>query len=208
MQEVTREEVIAILNKLGIQVGPAHHAKHVDAKCPNGHNSSFGNFVVYTNGSGNCVCFSCHFEKKSLISLIMHMRKCNYVEAMEFAGRKYELRYDVKRSETPKTLPEKKGEQPEPQIFDYSTTTTFDPNDFVYTRQRGYTREFVREFQIRRVISGYRKDFMILPIPEANAYEFKKLVEREKLEEFLGVTGKSLKEMRALYKLGKRQEIS
>lgn len=64
----------------------------------------------------------------------------------------------------------------------------FNPEDFYYTKVRGFTKEFCKQFNIRRCISGYFSEYFIIPIQDTkkdlHVFEARKLQLKEYLEKF------------------------
>lgn len=84
-------------------------------------------------------------------------------------------------------------------VFDFSKLQTerFDPMKYDYTRQRGFTRDFIDHFGIRLVSSGYYKNYIAIPVKDEekkiHTIEFRKVGDNSKDKKVLYPAGISVK---------------
>lgn len=160
--------------------------------CPEHKDSDFGNCYVYMN-TLLIYCFRCHF-RKGLVNYIAEQKSITINEAKAEIGLTSNVEYTGKRKKNEEELPKRSVHRET-----LESLVDFDPQEFEYTRLRGYTREFLKEFGIKLCYSGKYTDYMIIPIKELNTFEARKLKEKEKLSEFFKTDGE-LSTLRSEYK--------
>jgi 5S rRNA maturation endonuclease (ribonuclease M5) len=137
--------------------------------------------------NGVVKCFKCG---KSHISTILK-EKYNlntYKEFLNFINNNITSIYLEKKPEEikPQKIKPKKKEFPFSGVI-----TELDPSKYYYTRQRGFTKEFVEKFNIKRSLSNPYMDYMIIPIVDSkkgiNLFEPRKLMQKEYLTKFFKI---------------------
>lgn len=81
----------------------------------------------------------------------------------------------------------------------------FNPDDYLYTRLRGFTQNFCKTFGIVKAISGFYEDYFIIPIKDRNKnineFEARKLLEYERSLKFFNIDNNNdYKKVRGLLK--------
>ena len=202
----TTYQIIATLDNLGLKhEDQPNHKGWLQCQCPNPthYEQVHDNCSVNLN-SGFVKCFSCGYgnkgeSRKSIINAVMDRLNYSYKEAIQFIeqGIACTTSYmPVQQTKTRKRIRKK-------ALYNF-TTTDLNPNDFYYTRIRGFTEEFIKQFNIKHVTSNWFTDYMIIPIIDSskqiNEYEGRKLKEYETLCEFYDVKNASLDKLKNNFK--------
>lgn len=65
----------------------------------------------------------------------------------------------------------------------------FDPNEYEYTKLRGFTKEFNQYFNVTRCVDHWYKDYVVIPITDSsraiNSFEARRLAEIETMRKYL-----------------------
>ena len=164
-------EIMGILDSLGIK-----HESQVNSKgwlgiiCPDHPDKFFGNCSININ-SGKYKCFSC--GSKGHIDLL------------------YKKAFNRDRTQSNNSYIEPKKEEIKSNkyitknVYNFTHTKLL-PDRYNYTRQRGFTNEFVDHFELRHCLSDIYSDYLVIPIQDKskniNEAEFRKLKEYETLK--------------------------
>lgn len=196
----TPYQIIATLDALGIKHDTQpNHKGWLSIQCPNPTHfeENHDNCSININNS-SISCFSCGYGKKGnakfLVNAVMDRLHYEYKEAIQFIEQgisSYTPRIEIQQ-EKPK--PRRKR-----SLYNF-TMTDLNPNDFLYTRSRGFTQEFIDTFNIKHAISNWFEDYMIIPIIDTekgiNEYEGRKLKEYETLCRFYDIENSSLSKLK------------
>ncbi len=168
--DLTYSEIIEALNKLNIIYDDAPNSRgYLGLLCP------FHNDTIMKNAgvdleTGVIHCFACH-NSGHVVSLIKEKYDLDYDGAMEFiTGRKKEKLDDVSANYNLKNK-KKNNYKSKDKLKDKKhnnslTERIFNPDEYEYTRIRGYTKDFCKEFNIKHCYSGWYADYFIIPIKD------------------------------------------
>ena len=202
----TTYQIIATLDNLGLKhESHPNHKGWLQCQCPNPthYEQVHDNCSVNLN-SGFIKCFSCGYgnkgeSRKSIVNAVMDRLNYSYKEAIQFIEQGIACTTSIMSQQTPK----RKRVRKKP-LYNF-TMVDLNPNDFYYTRSRGFTEEFIKHFNIKHVTSSWFNDYMIIPIIDSskhiNEYEGRKLKEYETLCEFYKVTDIPLDTLKNNFKL-------
>lgn len=164
--------------------------------CPNHSDRNFGSCSINVE-SGYIKCYSCGF-KKSIISVLSSRMCISTKEAIEklknlgsgyFSSPTY---YEIVEEIKPFTS----SYMNKRLTGHILISSSIDPEDYYYTRKRGFTKEFCDTFKIERCFSDRYEDYFIVPIFDKQysiyTFEFRKLMEYEYLLNFFEKTEGSL----------------
>lgn len=186
------DQLRGIILNLGIPIDNKSYNNRIGVICPYHDDTNFGNCFIFAEDSAlKCYCCGKYI---SLINLIMDNRGYSYSDAMEFAG--------VENSYYPSKRQQNNVEKREDTKYvnhNNTALTKFNPNDYLYTKRRRYTIEFMEHFKIKKCYEGFYKDYMIIPLNEANTFEARKIYEEELIIKLLGITEDNLKKLRSMY---------
>lgn len=222
--EIIIDDLSGFLSNIGITF--VERKKEFSIICPYHNDKKFGNAVVYKE-SQRLVCFhgSCKVNV-NMLDLYIHQTGKSFKESVtdltgSFGYEKdstsfgYKIRKKRNKLNREKLLEKEKKEQKEKEeekaILQegdvkkekpITMLEDFNPLDYKYTRERGFTPQFVEEFNIKRCVKGLYKDYFIIPIINSklsiNTFEARKLIEQEKLTQLLETKGK-LSDLRDLF---------
>ena len=135
---------------------------------------NFGNASINVN-SGVISCYRCGVSKN--ISTLLKERNSNYTYIPQ-TNYQPEIKKEVKKS----TNIDSK------LIYRFIHKEIDNPEDFYYLKQRGFTKEFCKEFKIVRSFTDPYCDYFCYPIidKDKNIYqtEFRKLMQMEYLQKY------------------------
>jgi 5S rRNA maturation endonuclease (ribonuclease M5) len=190
--ELTEEQIFKAINLLDIPTNNQRNGNWLGILCPYHKDTNFGNCSINLK-SGAISCFSCH-EKGSVIDLIKQRFNVNFKEAMNLIDNSF---YSVT---IPKMESKKKKDYKSSNGEHYFTEVDFDPENYFYTKQRGFNKEFNQKFNVTRCLSGFYNDFMIIPCIDTklniNEFECRKLFEYENLCIFFNVINGNFKKLK------------
>ncbi len=185
MEKLTASEIVFCLDRLNIKREPSpNHKNWLGILCPNHTDTNFGSCSINLS-NGVISCFVCGY-KKHITKFISDKFQISYKEAVEYVKgivttlkNNPELKIEVE-AENPKELKSVKIES--------LLLQGFNPEDYIYTRTRGFTKEFCKEFEIKQCLSKIYKDYFIVPIKSqklnVNTFEARKLRQKEHLAEY------------------------
>lgn len=215
--QFTQNIIEKSLIELGISFNPNRINKDwMQVLCPSHHDTHFGSASINLS-SGVISCFVCG-HNTSIIKLFMERKNCSYKEIIKYIFD--DFNFFIKNDRFEKIeIKEKKQSFKRIEIKDY-TTMSFSPEDFYYTKIRGYTKEFCEKFNIRLCLGSEYDDYFLTPIIDTkkniNIIEARKLKQREYIYKYLNLSEKhirspeqifkEIKEKRG-YKLNKNYEI-
>lgn len=174
--EFSSTEIVQILNDLGYAYEGSEHTSVLKGICPNSqHNDrSIGSFVIWPNGA--CRCFSCGWTG-DIINFVMELRGYSFKEAAQFVGKDDSGPRNIDFKARRRVRKAQEQRETLPPMFPQGRP--FDPPKFDYTRQRGYTKEYVDHFGLYYCDKGSYKthnletdkeedillyDYMITPV--------------------------------------------
>jgi hypothetical protein len=182
-------QIISALDRLGIKhEREPNHKGWLSVLCPNPmHNDhDFGNCSVNVN-SGFVKCFSCGYgskgeSRKTIIDVVKDNLSYSFKEAKQFIEEGFSTSFiqPIQIEAKPKKV----------RIRSELVSFDFNPDDFLYTKSRGFSKSFVKEFNIKLAYGGWFDDYMLIPIVDSakniNEHEGRKLKEYETLCNFYG----------------------
>ena len=194
-------QIISALDRLGIkrEGDQPNHKGWLSILCPNHNDKNFGSCSINLT-SGFVKCFVCHYgdrgsSRKSIVNLVQDKTGLNYKGAKQF------IEEGLFTSYNQTVIEEKPKKRARVKALYNFTSIELNPDEFYYTQQRGFTEEFVKNFNIKRSMSGWFNDYFVTPIIDSskgiNEYEGRKLKEYEVLCDFYNVENaphKKLKE--------------
>lgn len=182
--------IIRTVDRLGIKRERRTDKKWMSILCPAHSDDNFGNAGINLRDSSKLIgltnCFACGF-KTNLIGLVKYVKQCGSVEARKFIGVddcNYLKNIQQRKSDKIREL------EVEVDEFRFNLKVKqLNHGEHIYTIQRGYEKLFVNKFALSHCLSGYYKDYMILPIniKEIKLFEARKLREYETLKEHYGL---------------------
>lgn len=200
---LTINEIINVLNKLGIQLknNNPNSKGWLSILCPSPYHNDkhFGNCSININ-NGVVKCLSCGYTK-NIYSVVMDNLKCSYKEALDFIDKDSNYFFNIKKiKDIKKEDINKKITQNNEYNFAH---IELNPDIYHYTKSRNITKEFCEYFKIRHALSGLIDDYFIIPIIDIkkNIYEYeaRKLKEYEILKKILNKEA-SLEELKINFK--------
>ena len=206
--EFTAETILSTLGSLGVE-----HKSRPDSRgwvhlsCPWCHGSVTQGTGVNLDNGGYFKCMKCG-EKGDLIDVVMRASSMGFNDAVTYiTGETYKGRGDARASTDYKTrTPKVLAKPPLPDITwsNLPGGEPFDPQEFPYTRDRGFTQEFVDTFGIYEAKGGWYDGYMIIPVIDRElglqSFEARKLREYEVLCRVLKRRGGTLKTLRETFK--------
>lgn len=178
------------INELGIR----HHNKinsdnWLQCHCISGIHKDNNPSMGIQLDTGIINCFSCGYSS-NIYKVISQRQNISYKEAIKY------VHGDTLES-IPKdpiqNLIQNKNNFLEQEIhktpiqnYNFVCTKFDNPSDYEYTRLRGFTKEFCKEFDIKIALSGLYTDYIIIPIVDTEqqfiSFEARKLLQTEKLK--------------------------
>ena len=153
---------------------PGHNDKHPSA--------------AFNLNNGVYSCFSCH-TTTNIYKLISQLKNISYREAVQYIDNEVEVEQAPLNN-----LQNRNIETIEQQVLDKSTKKFFNtipllnPEDYEYTKLRGFTFDFCNEFDIQLAINGFYKDYLIIPIRNKyynlDTFEARKLCQLQYLQKW------------------------
>lgn len=167
-------DIISALNTLNIKHQNKPNSKGwIDIICPLHNDHSFGNASININ-SGVISCFKCGQSKN--ISSLLKERNSNYIYTPQILIQP-KIKKQIQNSSINKDL-----------IYNFIHKEIDKPEDFYYLKQRGFTKEFCKEFKIVRSFTDPYCDYFAFPIIDSNKSicltEFRKLMQIEYLQTY------------------------
>lgn len=184
----TTSQIISAIDRLSIyRESEPNHKRWLQIECPNlGHFEKVHDNCFINIDSGICKCWSCGYTKH-IVNVVMERMGYSYKEACSFIeeGIGSSSFYIAKFEDVKKEKPKRK------LVIDDFTCIDFDPNNYYYTRQRGFTKEFCNTFGIKHCLSDRYEDYFLIPIidskKEINEFEARKLIEHENILKYFKV---------------------
>jgi len=131
--------------------------KVYDLQVENSHTYNANGIIIHN-------CFSCH-TTTNIYKLISQLKNISYREAVQYIDNEIEVEQAPLNN-----LQNRNIETIEQQVLDKSTKKFFNtipllnPEDYEYTKLRGFTFDFCNEFDIQLAVNGFYKDYLIIPI--------------------------------------------
>ena len=188
--KLTESQIRQALNILNIPTNNQMNGSWLGILCPfHSERTPWGSCGINIE-TGIISCFSCH-QKKNIIKLMMERLNIKYKEAIQMLGGDFS---NTSFSPVP-IIKEKKEVKPH-KVDHGFIEVKFDPNKYYYTRQRGFTKEFCKQFHITRALNGLYDDYLIIPCEDKEKgiieFEARRLMEYEKLQKFFNCKNQSL----------------
>ena len=178
--KLTEQQIRKAKNLLNIPTNNQRNGNWLGILCQLHSDSNFGNASINLE-SGMMFCFSCH-QKISIIDLAKQRFNVSFKEVMKMIDDCYEISFQSIPVQT------KQKERKQSKVLREFEEVVFNPEHYYYIRQRGFTQEFCKEFNITRCLSGIYNDYMIIPIKDSakgiEEFEARRLFEYEKLNMF------------------------
>lgn len=175
-------EIKYLLKELGIKTNNNLRKNWLGILCPYHSDENFGNCSINIQ-SGVINCFSCH--TKGNIKYLIENKNLNF-NPVVFPKKK-----ESKQNKKSQSIATRNGIQ-------------LNPDKYLYTRLREFTIEFCMEHEIYHNFSEPYIDYFLIPIIDYNKkifeYEYRKLLEHEKLQEFFNDKDSSFKELKIKFK--------
>lgn len=202
--QLTTSQIAKAMNLLNIQRYGNNNGNWIGIICPMHSESTPGGSCSINLESGVIHCFSCH-QSINAIDLIKQRYNVNFSEALKLI----DVRSDVKINYRPVKKEKKRVETKVEHDF---TEISFNPDNYHYTRTRGFTEEFCERFNITRCLSGIYNDYMIIPCFDSNKkifeFEARKLFSYENLNMFFDTINEDFGKLkRKLERYIKRNKI-
>jgi hypothetical protein len=193
-------QIISALDRLGIkrEGDQPNHKGWLSILCPNHNDKNFGSCSINLI-SGFVKCFVCHYgdrgsSRKSIVNLVQDRMGLDYKGAKQF------IEEGLFTSCNQIIIEDKPKKRNRVKSLYNFTSVDLDSTEFYYTQQRGFTEEFIKNFNIRRVVSGWFNDYFVIPIIDSskgiNEYEGRKLREYEVLCDFYNVENAPYKKLK------------
>ena len=194
---MNRERCIEILrNDFNIQDILPNSKGWVKVRCVlPGHNDKRPSAAFNLN-NGVYKCFSCH-TTTNIYKLISKLKNITYREAVQHIDGEI----DVEQAPL-NNLQNRNIETIEQQVFDkkakqfFNTVPLLNPEDYEYTRLRGFTFDFCNEFDIQLAVNGFYKDYMIIPIRnkyyDLDTFEARKMHQLQYLQKWFESNGSQI----------------
>lgn len=163
-----RNQFFSFLQTLGVTFENEVNSKGwAPILCYAHHDKNLGNAFINTE-TGVTNCFSCG-ASYSLFSLVKFFHpNISFDEFLLLIGYSEDYIEEKTSNRNYNKQNTNKLEKINKDIFtfDFSNlqTARFNPNDYDYTKLRGFTREFISNFKIRLITSGYYKNYIGIPI--------------------------------------------
>lgn len=131
-------------------------------------------------------CFSCKYDT-NLTSAISKLLNLSYSEAFDFINKNLNLNQNSNsnfRLQKQRSIISKDNNSNavKENSKKYITTDLISEN-FIYTKERGFTKEFISQFNIKHCLSDIYSDYMMIPVIDeeydVNTFEFRKLKQKE-----------------------------
>ncbi len=188
IRKLTGQEIISALDKLGIsRENTPDNKGYLDILCPNIHHNDthFGNCGINLN-SGKIQCFACGYGSKelgtrSIYDLVKERLNLNFFDAFKFItgeeinsidSDQYNLEIRKKRlkERREKYLESQQETKRKKRIIQKyeGISVELRPDDYIYTRERGYTEEFCKYFNMKHALSYPYENYFIIPIIDYN----------------------------------------
>jgi len=176
---LTSYQIISVLDRLGIEhENKPNYKNWLLCKClnPHHHDKVMSNAGINLN-TGVFNCFACN-KSSHITEIVKQHLNCSYDEALVFIKEGFKT---IKNKTNEnffqlKTKTEKRKKVP----FDFITIPLI-PENYIYTKSRGFTKEFCEEFNILQCISYDYLDYFIIPILDnkknIEIFEARKLME-------------------------------
>jgi len=181
----SQQQILSALNRLGIK-----HQKNITSKgwlgiiCPNpSHNDKeFGNASINMS-NGVVSCFSCGY-KRHIVGVIQDQLHIDFKEACQYMENDC-----INYSSVITPAPQRRKVKVEKIQYDHMSVA-FNPDNYHYTKSRGFTKEFCDTFNVHRIISRYNSEYFCIPIIDTykgiHEYEFRKLEAYEIIQKRFG----------------------
>ena len=181
---MTEQQIIIVLDKLGIKRESSFSGKYIQILCPNHNDKSFGSCQVYNNSV--IKCWSCGYVS-NLFGLVRSRKpELNSRQIFQFLGENNNsdllLTYLNERSRK-KEVKEIFINLEKIKLLQKEKVNTL----LYYPFTRFITKDFCDRFNIEIITEGFYKDFFCIPIiykGEIISYEFRKAKEYEYFEQY------------------------
>lgn len=181
--QITKNNIIETLNNLNIDYKD-DNKNWILVKCPL-HNDKIMKNAGIDSNTGVFHCFSCK-QNMHITKLVQNTIGLSYRKSLEYiTGEKVPSSYiapiDYKLKQN--KVEYKKEEEKKVIKKDNKILEDFDPKSFYYTRIRGFTKEFCKEFGIKQCTNNWYENYFIIPIKDKNKniddFEARKLNQKE-----------------------------
>ena len=181
---LTTDQITKAINLLNIQSCGNNSGNWMGIVCPIHTESTPGGSCSVNLESGIIHCFSCH-QTISVIELMKQRFNVGFKQALELIDNHFNICLNKP------LIQSKIKERKQSKAVHEFEEISFNPENYYYTRQRRFTKEFCKEFSITRCLSGIYNDYMVIPcsskVKNINEFECRKLFEFEQLCMFFDI---------------------
>ena len=225
---LTQSEILFALDKLSIDKSDKQNGDWLFIRCPfhikilGKEDKHIGNCSVNLS-TGIIHCFACK-HSEHISALIQKKFNLDYKQTYNFiTGKDYKKKeqqnndlinkkidYNLNKKEERKKINGTVSQGVKVNYINSRHLRDFNSQDYYYTRIRGFTKEFCKQFNIKKCVSGYYKDYFIIPIIDSRKkimlFESRKLMQYEKqllkIEEITDFDLEYLENKKVLYPSG------
>lgn len=178
MENFNQTQIINILAKLGVSCSGKFNSRGwMDVLCQMHPDRNFGNAHI-NEITGITSCLSCGLSYNLYQKVKICRPELSHSEILIFIGQSEDALL-VKKSRKGKKNNHKEIKKDEllphiKRVFRFPSRE-FTPDEFTYTMERGFTKEFISHHGIRYVTGGYYEGYIAIPIKEIGSFEFRKV---------------------------------
>jgi len=180
----------SIINSLGIKYGSTTlKSGWLQCHCVSGSHKDENPSMGIHMSTGVVHCFACGLNT-NIYKLVQQRLNISYKEAIKHINGDS----DIYIPQDPvQNLKQEQNEnkiyvQPK-QNYPFVSMPLTKPEDYFYTRLRGYTKQYCGEFNIQVALSGLYEDYFITPIVDTEqqfiSFEARKLIQYENLNKYI-----------------------
>ena len=171
----------------------------IQISCPNPMHQDKDPSAGININTGICHCFGCGYDRH-LTGILIDNLSISYKEACEMLDiQKNITPHPTKNLEKIKTEDKTLHQSNVVKSYRGFDTTPFDPEEYEYTKVRGFSKEFCDQFNIEYCPEGYYGGYMIIPVvsklTNTDTFEARKIVdlpENENLNKVLYPKGNKI----------------
>ena len=178
-----------IIHELGIKYESKINDGWLKCHCISGiHKDENPSMGIHLN-TGVIHCFACGLNT-NIYKLIQQRLNISYKEAIKHVNGETDIYIPQDPVQNLKQeVPENKIYVQPKQNYPFVSMPLTKPEDYQYTKLRGYTKEYCEEFNIEVALSGLYEDYFIIPIVDTEqqfiSFEARKLMQYESLNKYI-----------------------
>jgi len=175
-----------IIHELGIKYESKINDGWLKCHCISGiHKDKNPSMGIHLN-TGVIHCFACGLNT-NIYKLVQQRLNISYKEAIKHVNGETDIYIPQDPVQNLKQeVPENKIYVQPKQNYPFVSMPLTKPEDYFYTRLRGYTKQYCDEFNIQVALSGLYEDYFITPIVDTEqqfiSFEARKLIQYENLQ--------------------------